>query len=139
MYDSKNNKIENIPSSSKRHKDEGSVSNTTYILKDNFDFIQVSNNFGKGIFIPLFKEVKTNIETWERYTTSYMKLWYVIYAKDLNSWELVKIIPWGSYGRFNAIEAWTFEDLKNKAKTKYKEETEEQEESFDQSSGSYDF
>ena len=60
FYDSKNNKIENIPSSSKRHKDEGSVSNTTYVLKDNFDFIQVSNNFGKGIFIPLFKEASGN-------------------------------------------------------------------------------
>ena len=70
---------------------------------------------------PLFKEIKTNENTGERYTTSYMKLGYVIYAKDLDTGEIYKIIPWGSYGRFNQIEPWTFEDLKNKAKAKYKE------------------
>jgi len=71
---------------------------------------------------PLFKEVKTNEQTWERYTTSYMKLWYTIYAQDLDTKEIYKIIPWGSYGRFNDIVTWTFEDLKLKARTRYKEE-----------------
>lgn len=70
---------------------------------------------------PLFKEVKTNERTWERYTTSYMRLGYVIYAKDIETDEVYKIIPWGSYGRFNDIKDWTFEHLKLNAKNDYKE------------------
>jgi hypothetical protein len=68
---------------------------------------------------PLFKEVKTNQETWERFTTSYMKLWYVIYAQDLDTSVVYKIIPGWSYWRFNDVKDYTFEHLKIKAKEKF--------------------
>ena len=70
---------------------------------------------------PLLKEVKKNDQTWEKYAVSYMKLWYVIYAKNLDDWEYIKIIPGWSYGRFNDIQPWTFEDLMLQAKNQYKE------------------
>lgn len=70
---------------------------------------------------PLFKEVKKNETTGERYVTSYIgNVKYSIYAKDLDSGELYKIIPWGSYGRFNDIADWTFEHLKQEAWNEYK-------------------
>ena len=56
FYNRDNQKITKTPSSSKRSKSEGSVSSNTYILSENFDYMQVQNNFGKGIFIPLFKD-----------------------------------------------------------------------------------
>ena len=70
---------------------------------------------------PLLKEIKTNEQTWEKYPVSYMKLWYVIYAKNLDTEEYIKIIPGWSYGRFNDIQPWTFEDLRLQAKNDYKE------------------
>jgi len=75
-----------------------------------------------GSINPLFKEMKTNEQTGERYTLSYMKLGYVIYAQDTETEQIYKVIPWGSYWRFSDVQPWTFEDLKNKAKNKYKEE-----------------
>lgn len=56
FYNSYNKKITNTPSSSKRSKSDGTVSSNTYVLNENFDYMQVENNFGKGIFIPLFKD-----------------------------------------------------------------------------------
>lgn len=90
--------------------------------KQDFDEYCKSPKIGNEIN-PLFKEVKTNENTGERYTTSYMKLGYVIYAQDLETKQIYKIIPGWSYGRFNDIKEWTFEDLKHKAKDKYYEET----------------
>jgi hypothetical protein len=55
FYKDDNSKIENIQNSLKRIKAEDAVSSNTYILKENFNYLQVANDFGKGIFIPLFK------------------------------------------------------------------------------------
>ncbi len=50
-----NTKFDNVQSSVKRDKKEEDVSSITYILQENFDYLQVANNFGRGIFVPLFK------------------------------------------------------------------------------------
>ncbi len=55
FFKNDNSKIENVHNSIKRIKSEDAVSSNTYILKENFNYLQVANDFGKGIFIPLFK------------------------------------------------------------------------------------
>lgn len=55
FYNNDNSKIENVQNSIKRIKSEDAVSSNTYIIKENFNYLQVANDFGKGIFIPLFK------------------------------------------------------------------------------------
>lgn len=88
--------------------------------KQNFDEMCKSPKID-GKVNPLLKEIKTNEQTWDKYPVSYMKLGYVIYVKDTDNDEIYKVIPWGSYGRFNDIQPWTYEDLMLQAKTQYKE------------------
>jgi hypothetical protein len=57
FYDQNNDILNNTPSKSKRSKSDGSlISNQTFIVNSNFEFIQVENNYAKGLLIPLFKE-----------------------------------------------------------------------------------
>jgi hypothetical protein len=56
IYDEQNNIVENVPVTQKRFKNEVEVSNLTYVLNQNFEYLQVINSFGKGIIYPNFKK-----------------------------------------------------------------------------------
>ena len=58
FYNDENKQIDNIPISQKRFKHEIDISNSTFILNTNFNYIQVTNNFGNGIIYPQFKTFK---------------------------------------------------------------------------------
>lgn len=55
IFDDQNNSVENMPVSQKRFKNEVDVSNLTYVVNQNFEYIQVVNSFGNGIIYPSFK------------------------------------------------------------------------------------
>lgn len=56
FFDENNNILENVHSTQKRFKEEVNVSNNTYILNNNFGYIQLSNSFGKGLIYPKFNK-----------------------------------------------------------------------------------
>lgn len=59
FYDSANNKVEASKASQRRFKKELNFDNHNYIVKNNFDYLQVKDRFSNGIIIPKFLDIQS--------------------------------------------------------------------------------
>lgn len=57
FYNSENNKVESSKASQRRFKSELNFDNHNYIVKNNFEYLQIKDRFASGIIIPKFLEI----------------------------------------------------------------------------------
>ena len=108
FYDDKNEKlILEDKYSQKRFKSELNFSNKTYILKSNFNYIRLNNDFGSGVIYPLFKSYNS-IEQFSFAIDFGTTNTHIEYSKDNQ-----KPIPFDITGEFDDNQLVKLNDLDN--------------------------